>query len=192
MPIMPFLPANEAFEPNVIEAMRAAYAQALTALGFGGDALHLLAAGIWVGALVPLAILSRHSLRTRTTADARATHQALEKFSGIGPAVVSVLILTGLINSWFLIGPAQWRDLFTTVYGWALLAKLALFAGMLGLAAGNRYWLTPRVKAAIAQNQSLDASHAALRTSVATETGLAFLVLLIVSLLGLLEPPAAT
>ena len=155
------------------------------------DVLHLLAAGVWIGALVPLSMLVLHSIRTRTDASAKVTYQALERFSGIGPAVVAILILTGLVNSWFLIGLENWRELFTTAYGLALILKLILFGGMLLLAAANRFWLSSRLGADLTASQSVAEGLRALRMSVFTETALAVLVLATVALLGTLEPPIA-
>lgn len=157
----------------------------------GGDVLHLISAGIWIGALVPLSLLILRSLRSATEADASAAHAALEKFSGVGPGVVAVLILTGLVNSWFLIGLAQWRELFTSAYGLTLLLKIGLFGGMLLLAAANRFWLSPRLGAALGSSVRKPAALRALRNSILSETGLALLVLAVIAVLGTLEPPAA-
>jgi putative copper resistance protein D len=156
-----------------------------------GDVLHLLAAGVWIGALVPLSMLVLHSVRTGTDASAKATYRALERFSGIGPAIVAILILTGLVNSWFLIGLENWRELFTTAYGLALIVKLVLFGGMLLLAAANRFWLSPRLGADLTASQSVTEALRALRISIFTETVLAGLVLATVALFGTLEPPIA-
>jgi putative copper resistance protein D len=138
------------------------------------DVLHLLAASIWIGALFVLAPLTAGR-------DRQAAHAALAAFSGIGPAVVAVLVLTGLVNSWFLVGPDHLPDLLSTAYGRLLSLKLVLFAAMLGLAALNRLVLTPRLAAP---------SHPrALRASVLTETLIGVLVLLLVAWLGTLPPP---
>jgi len=59
----------------------------------------------------------------------------------MGYVAVATLIGTGLVNSWYLVRNVT--ALLTTQYGQLLLAKLALFAGMLSLAAINRFWLVP-------------------------------------------------
>jgi putative copper resistance protein D len=163
----------------------------------GADILHLFAAGVWIGALVPLGILILLSFRTQTTEDARATYDGLESFSGIGLAVVAVLVLTGAANSWFLIGLERWRALFTTSYGLTLVFKLGLFGIMLLLAAGNRFFLSPRLGFVVGNRETgtdpinLMIALRSLRRSVLTETVLAFLVLAAVALLGTLEPPVS-
>jgi putative copper resistance protein D len=157
----------------------------------GADVLHLWLAGVWFGALVPLTILIVLSHRTQSAASAPWILDALMRFSAIGPAVVSVLTLTGLVNAWYLIGPAHWRSLFDAPYGWSLLVKLALFACMLALAAVNRLRLTPQLQTALASSAPIQSVVRRLRVSLLTETLLALLVLAAVSVLGTLEPPVS-
>ena len=157
----------------------------------GSDALHLLAAGVWIGALVPLAILLQRSVRAEIPESAPRAAASLERFSGVGPAAVAVLVLTGLVNSAYLIGASRWRELFTSVYGRVLIVKLALFAGMLALAAVNRYRLSPRLRMASQGSASAATALHAFRLTVLIETGLAFAVLGLVALLGMLEPPVS-
>ena len=158
-------------------------------LHIGADILHLLAAGLWIGALSVLCLLILRSRRSRSDADARVVLHSLERFSGVGPAIVSVLVLTGLINSWFLIGSASWPALFASSYGIALAAKLLLFGGMLALAAANRYRLGPQLKEDLEQSDFPTAALASLRMSLLAETVLAFLVVMAVAALGTFEPP---
>ena len=144
------------------------------------DVIHLLAAGVWLGAL---AILALHLIVG--TSRAEALHAGLAGFSGVGTAVVAALVVTGLANSWFLIAPQHLPALIGSAYGLLLLAKLAVFAAMLGLAALNRYVLTPRLAA------SPDGALPALRRSVLIETGAGLLVIALVSALGAAPPPGA-
>lgn len=141
------------------------------ALHLAADVLHLLAACVWIGALFCLARL--------VCMRSPAARPGLVAFSGVGPATVAVLVFTGLVNGWFLVGPRNLGALWTTPYGLLLLIKLGLFAAMLGLAGLNRWVLTPRL-----------GDEGRLRASVLTETLLAVLVLGCVSLMGVLAPPA--
>ncbi len=59
---------------------------------------------------------------------------------------------------------------------------------MLGLAAANRFRLTPRLAAAIGAGGPTAAAVADLRRSVLVETSIGVLVLVLVSLLGALAP----
>jgi putative copper resistance protein D len=162
------------------------------ALHLGADLLHLLAAGLWFGALPPLAMFAARALRSATPADAAATRFALKRFSAIGVGVVGVLVMSGIVNSWFLIGPANWRALFVTAYGLALLLKLALFGAMLLLAANHRWRLTPALEANPAQGAGAPGALQSLRAGLAIESLLAILVVAAVSVLGSLPPPIST
>lgn len=151
------------------------------------DILHLLAAGVWIGALAAFGLLLR--AKPFGTTQAQALHSALAGFSGVGSAVVAALVLTGLVNSWFLVGPQGLGRLATTGWGVLMLAKLAVFAAMLGLAAVNRFRLTPALATAVAAGEP--AALAGLRRSIGLETAAAVLVLALVAALGMLAPPAA-
>jgi len=149
------------------------------------DIVHLLAAAVWLGALPPLWLLVLRGLgRARGTVEAAA--DGLARFSGIGPAVVATLVLTGLVNSWMLIGTPQPAVIMADPYGQVLLVKLALFGAMLGLAAMNRYVLTPRLAAG---SGAPPGAMNALRLSLSVEIVLGLAVLGAVSALGLLPPP---
>lgn len=154
------------------------------------DILHLVAAGAWTGALLGLILLVA---RPATRVDAphlNLTHRALHGFGTVGTIVVAALVVTGLINAWLLVGPDNVGALGTTLYGRLLLAKLALFAAMLGLAALNRFRLTPRFEATIAAGDHGGAL-GALRRSLAVETASIVAILALVAWLGTLEPPAS-
>lgn len=161
------------------------------AVQLGADIAHLLAAGVWVGALVAL-LAALRSARRRP--DDRAAlvplHAALAGFAGVGSAVVAVVVATGLVNSWFLVGPAGLPRLADTPWGQLLLLKLVVFAAMLALAAANRFRHTPALAAGLAAADPAPAVRS-LRRSIAWETACAILVLALVALLGQLAPPAA-
>jgi len=157
----------------------------------GADVLHLLAAGVWVGALLALSIMVVRSLQLLTPADTRSIAHGLARFSAIGPSAVSILTLTGLVNSWYLVGLEHWRALFNTPYGLALIAKLVLFVLMLTLAAIHRFWLAPQLQATLRRSASAADVLGQLRVSLIAESALAVLVLAAVAVLGTLEPPVS-
>jgi putative copper resistance protein D len=162
---------------------------ALGVVHLAADVAHLLAAGVWLGALLMLLLLLR---RTRSGSDTarRQLHGGLAGFSGIGAGVVAVLLLTGLVNSWLLVGPAHVAALFSSLYGGALIAKLGLFGLMLGLAALNRFRLTPQLEADIGARGGGAPVHR-LRASLLIEAAAGVAAIALVSLLGTLEPPAS-
>ncbi len=150
------------------------------------DIIHLLAAGVWVGALAAFGMLLFRSPAGRSPDHIILTHRALERFSSVGTLTVAALVGTGLVNSYALIGFANLPTLPATLYGQLLIAKLVLFAAMLGLAAANRFRLTPAL-ASEAGDRS--AQIGALRRSLALEAGAAIAILALVAWLGTLAPP---
>jgi putative copper resistance protein D len=158
-------------------------------LHLAADILHALAAGVWIGALVVFLGLLR---RPGDDLDLdRVLHKALHDFSGVGTALVATLVATGLVNSWFLVGPTRLSGLWTTPYGQLLSLKLALFVGMLALAAANRFLHTPALGAALDGAPSQGPALAALRRSLLWETALSLAVLGLVAWLGTLAPVSA-
>src|SRR5689334_8736892 len=73
------------------------------------DVVHLLAAGAWLGSLPALAHLLA---RTRSVEQAA---WAVRRFSNVAIACVAALIVSGIGNSWFLVGSVP--ALFGTPYG---------------------------------------------------------------------------
>lgn len=149
----------------------------------GADGLHLLAAGGWLGALLPLAALLRASSGETPRLDAAA--RAARRFSALGMACVGTLALTGIVNACYAM--PQVSALFTSDYGRVLLAKLALFAAILAIAAVNRARLTPRLVAPDRSN-ARKALRALGRNALA-EVALGFAIVGIVGVLGITMPP---
>ena len=153
------------------------------------DIVHTLAAGVWVGALVVFLILLLIDGAQPPHAR-RSLHAALHGFSGVGSGLVAVLVGSGLVNSWFVVGLAGVPGLLTTPYGQLLTLKLVLFLGMLGLAAANRFHLTPSLGRALEGRSPPPAAISALRRSLAWETGLSVAVVGLVAWFGTLAPPS--
>ena len=146
------------------------------------DVLHLLAAAIWIGALVALTGILTHA---STPQNAPLVGDDLTAFSALGTASVLVIVITGLINSAFLVGMDRIGQMASHPYGQILIAKIALFVAMHGLAAANRFVLVPRLER---QDIASAPSLSRLKTSVGVETILGLLVLLAVAAMGRIAP----
>jgi putative copper resistance protein D len=100
------------------------------------DALHIVAVGVWLGALLPVAALVRAG-SDEHGADARpgavVTARRLSRFALVA---VTIAIATGVVNTTLHVGgiPA----LIGTPYGRLLVAKLAVLVILLGIAVRNR------------------------------------------------------
>ena len=147
------------------------------------DVLHLIAAAAWIGGLTPLALLL--TAAGADSAGLAAARTATLRFSALGIVSVATLVVSGLVNSWYLVGSIP--ALTTTDYGRLLLIKLALFSAMVAIAAINRSRLTPRL---VQRADMAAAQHARrrLRRNAAIEALFGTVIVVIVAVLGTLPP----
>ncbi|WP_199881052.1 copper resistance CopC/CopD family protein [Streptomyces kebangsaanensis] len=107
------------------------------------SALHVLAMGVWLGGLTALlTILQRVTEDEPRTAapdgDGPALTAAVARFSRIAFGAVTVLVVTGVYQSWRGLG--SWSTLTGTAYGRLLLAKVVAVVLMLAVASLSRRW----------------------------------------------------
>ena len=152
------------------------------------DVAHVLAAGVWVGALVGLLLVLRKASVRQGDQERRiaSAQDALANFGTVGSLAVALIVLTGLVNSWLLVGLENVLALPNTTYGRLLILKLVLFVGMLRLAARNRFVLTPAMSPPV--EYAGDALKRVSR-SVTFEASFATIILGLVAWLGTLAPP---
>ena len=105
--------------------------------------VHLLAAGVWLGGLMPVGWLLRQALATGGDAELVFARDALRHFSQMGYAAVALVALTGALNSLVVVGSFQ--AMFGTAYGRLLAFKIMLFVVMVVAALVNRFRLAPRI-----------------------------------------------
>lgn len=139
------------------------------------DTLHLAAAALWLGALVSF-VGGVFGTEKADRLEAR-----LGRFATTGTVLVGMLLITGLGNTLLIAG---WPLPLSSRWTALLALKLALFAAMLGLAALNRWRLTPM----LARREP--GARGALRASLACELACGLAVVAIVALLGTLDPAA--
>lgn len=118
-------------------------------LALGNATIHWLAASLWMGGLIALAVIVLPTLK-RGTSEATAWH-ALDwrAFSRLALLSVGLLITTGLLSMSEQV--ASLDALLTTVYGQLLLSKLSvvLLVGLCGL--GNTILVHPHLAAMLAR-----------------------------------------
>lgn len=134
------------------------------------EAMHLLAAGAWLGALLPL-------LLTVRCLPHQAASIACRSFTPVGLGAVAVLMGTAVVQAADLVGGVP--GLFGSPYGHVALVKIGLFLALLALAALNRLALTDRLG-----DPSLADPGRAMRRSLRTEAVLGLLVILAAGLLA--------
>lgn len=164
--LMVVLSAMALVLPATTSHAAAASPAGFAAIGAVTDAVHLLTAGFWIGGLALLLLLFRRGEPNMIL--------ALSLFSDWGMAAVLLLVMTGLINSASILLGQQGSP--SPLYLGTLGAKLALVAGMIGLALVNRFRLMPQGR------QARIARHTAM------ELGAGLTAALLAGLLGQLQP----
>jgi putative copper export protein/mono/diheme cytochrome c family protein len=138
------------------------------------EALHLLAAGAWLGGLLPLRIVVRGSPLDEAIAASR-------RFSRMATVAVLALAGTAFWQGWVLSG--GWPGLAGTAFGWMELVKLVLFLALLACAGFNRFRFTPALAGAESAR-----GRRALGRSIAVETAFGVLVVCAAAVLTSLPP----
>ena len=158
------------------------------ALAVALDWLHLLGTAIWIGGLIGFALVIPP---LRASGAARSLLVAsIARFSRLAVASTLVLALTGTYSAWLHVGGLD--ALTQTDYGRTLIAKLLLFAVLLGFGAFNQRWLFARLAASpqggaemkgAAQASSVPHLSRLFGRTVRAEVLIATLLLLVASLL---------
>jgi putative copper resistance protein D len=165
-------------------AGHAAAVEPLGAVALAADALHVVAAAAWFGALLPLAVLLGRA-STEHGADARPyAVLAVRRFSTLALSLMLVVAATGFWNAWVDVGSVP--ALVGTPYGGLLLAKVAVLAVILAFAVFNRRRLIPRLSGPAASVGRPAMAH--LSRFIAWEFGLALSIVMLTATLSLTTP----
>jgi copper resistance protein D len=119
--------------------------------------LHLLAVSFWIGSLPALIAAAR-----------REDVALIRAWSRAAMLAVAVMLVTGAALIFYLVGRVDL--LIAAWYGWALVAKLLLVAGLMGLAIWHKLAATPALE------RGQEGAGAALARSIGRELALAALV----------------
>ena len=134
--------------------------------------IHLTCVAAWLGGLLVLVLILRQP--------SEPLKQILQRFSGVGYALVAGLLISGLINVRVLTGQ-WWPTPLFTGFALILLIKAMIVLGMLGLALFNRLRIA-----------DCEQRIGALKRSVMLEWLLGIGAVAAVSLLGTLPPMIST
>ena len=147
------------------------------------DVAHLLAAGAWLGGLAPLrlALELLDHVDGANEMEIRNAARLLQRFSAMTYGALAVVIGSGLVDGWFLVGSLE--GLVGTEYGHWLMLKIALFVALLGAVTARRLGLTPDGASPRWMKQ--------VRRQVVHEQAGGLVILLVVGVLGVLTPAVA-
>jgi len=148
-------------------------AERLLPVSVAFDALHVWAAGGWIGLLTVLYLSARHHL-PRDPESRGTVAEWVHAFSPVALVSFAILALTGVFASWLHVGSL---DLYLSYgYGRILLTKLAVITGVVALGFHNWKHVTPRLHHEEGQQRLLT-------FSAPLETLLGLLVLLVTAVL---------
>jgi putative copper export protein len=146
--------------------------------------LHRLMAGFWIGTLFVLVLAGLGTVLRDERSKERRGQMAADMVNGFSPmalACAAVLVLSGITTAWRHLTP--FSSLWTTAYGWTLIVKLCLVAGVFALGAWN--WKRQRPQL------GTEGGAVAIRRSARAELTVATCVLVATAILLSLPSPAA-
>jgi len=176
------------------------FAGALITLGWSGHAaategalgmfhrlnngVHLLAAGLWLGAIGWFLQLTVKAHRQPSSVAVSQLLSVMHRFAPLGVGLVTVVAVTGLINSHLIFGLENSAAVLVTPYGFLLAAKLILVACMLALGAHNAR-VSRRYASSDADPRTMLPT---LRRSLSAELALAVGVTGLIAVFGMMSP----
>ena len=156
-----------------------------TSFAVMADAIHLIAGGLWGGGLMALLWALHRGMKVLTLPLAWAAG-TVRRFSRLAFASVTMLLITGLYQSWIQVGNVT--ILFATAYGRVLALKILLFLAMLSLGALNFLSTGTRLVSATQVENKTDSVVRMALIRVGAESFLALLVFLVTGFLTALPP----
>ena len=145
--------------------------------------LHVLCMATWIGSLYPLLVMTGIS---SSTGDSMSLQFMMKRFGDLAVAVVLVLVLSGVLMLWQLIGSPS--EIFSSAYGLSMLAKLMLVLGLLCIAGINKLVLVPKL---LGQDGALNQEGVgSLKVSIRSEILVATLILVLTTYLSTIVGPA--
>jgi len=144
--------------------------------------VHSLAAGLWLGTLFVLVVAGLSAVLVHERTRERRGAIAADMVNGFSPLALTmgaVVVLFGVITAWRHLH--QLSNLWSTPYGYALIAKLVFVAFVFGLGAWNWRWQRPLLGA--------ETTAVSIRRSSIGELSIAVMVLFITAILVSLPSP---
>jgi copper resistance protein D len=141
---------------------------------------HRLALAVWAGGLPALIMLIGAGPVPDDTR--RLAAVVLRRFSRLATLAMGVLLVTGVLLTWYLVG--NFPGMIGTEYGRLLLLKLAMLGGVLFIASGLQRQLLPMLEL-----KPSDRTFRRYANRVKLETVLAVLIVVIASDMAGLAPP---
>lgn len=152
------------------------------------NGLHLAAAGLWFGAIGWFVVLTGKVHRHADAVPTASLLSTMHRFAPFGVALVGTVAVTGLINAEMIFGLENSVTVLTVGYGMLLAAKIVLVGAMLAFGARNAQIGRRSLRAGDDAPTGDNAALGLVRRSLAGECALAFVVIGLVAVVGMLSP----
>jgi copper resistance protein D len=180
------------------------YGSALVTLGWSGHAaategglglfhrlnngIHLVSAGLWLGAIGWFLVLTFRCYKDPDETQTHAVLKAMHAFAPIGISLVALVAVTGTVNSHLIFGLPNVAATFATPYGILLAIKLALVAAMVAFGAHHARVSRGAAKGVKDGNVYPAQALGALQRTLIAEFLLGLLVIGLVAVFGSMSP----
>lgn len=180
------------------------YGGALVTLGWSGHAaategglglfhrlnngIHLVSAGLWLGAIGWFLVLTFRCYKDPDETQTHAVLKAMHAFAPIGISLVALVAVTGTVNSHLIFGLPSVAATLATPYGIVLAIKLALVAAMVAFGAHHAR-VSGNAATAVRDGNAYPAQvFGALQRTLIAEFLLGLLVIGLVAVFGSMSP----
>ena len=180
------------------------YGSALVTLGWSGHAaategglglfhrlnngIHLISAGLWLGAIGWFLVLTFRCHKDFDKTQAHAVLKAMHAFAPMGISLVALVAITGTVNAHLIFGLPNTAATLATPYGILLAVKLALVAAMIAFGAHHARVSRGAATAASHGNAYPAQALGALQRTLIAEFLLGLLVIGLVAVFGSMSP----
>lgn len=152
------------------------------------DAAHLMAAALWIGAILWFLNLTVIAHRPAGRGLAGPLLVAMHRFAALGLLLVAVVVVTGIINAQLIFGLESSGAILDTIYGRLLIAKVALVGVMLLFGARNASIGRRHAKSVGHSNADTTTILASIRMSLGAEIAVGILIVALVASITMMSP----
>ena len=152
------------------------------------NGIHLVSAGLWLGAIGWFLVLTFRCYKDPDETQTHAALKAMHAFAPMGISLVALVTVTGTVNSHLIFGLPNVAATLPTPYGILLAIKLALVAAMIAFGAHHAR-VSRRAATAVRHGNAYPAQAlAALQHTLLAEFLLGLLVIGLVAVFGSMSP----
>jgi copper resistance protein D len=152
------------------------------------DAAHLMAAALWIGAIIWFVYLATLAHRPAGPSLAGPLLLAMHRFAGLGLILVAIIVVTGIVNAQLIFGLENSQSVVDTSYGRLLIVKVGLVGVMLLLGARNALIGRRYAKSGGHPDTDTNTILSAIRMSLGAELAVGISIVALVATITMMSP----